>query len=74
MASRWLECPIHNTVMRITGIFESAPDSEEHEWIIWRCLVDNCPQIVTESTPSQPLIVEAFTIPGTIRRWDKLTP
>lgn len=70
MPSRWIECPIHNSVMRITGVFESAPQSDEYEWIMWRCLADGCAQIVTEVTPGHPLIVEAFTVPGTIRRWD----
>jgi hypothetical protein len=67
--SRWIECPVHNTVMRITGVYESMPGSEEFEWIMWRCLEGDCPQLVTEVTPGHKLMVEAFTVPGTIRRY-----
>ena len=68
--TRWIECPIHNVVMRVTGIYESAPDSEDHEWVIWRCLTQGCPQIVIESHPMRALDVEIFTLPSTLRRQD----
>lgn len=70
MVSRWIECPIHQTVMRISGVYEAFPGSDEFEWILWRCFADECPQIVREVTPGHSLIAEAFTTPATIRRWN----